>query len=106
MQQLKAVHEIVRTGADGKREVVAPGRVFNAAGSEAAFLLKAGAARATGKPVTASIGAPSAAGRDLNTLKKAELVAIATELDVVAAAGMTMPQLIEAIQAEEEDSVI
>ena len=45
MASLIAIHEIIRTGKDGKREAIAPGKPFEATGKEVDFFLNAGAAK-------------------------------------------------------------
>ena len=47
-----------------------------------------------------SAAAASGADRELSDLKKDELLAIAKEMEITGAAGMTKPELIAAIEAE------
>lgn len=113
MKKLIAIHEIVRNDAKGQRETVAPGKQFGGTDEEAVFLLNIGAAKLAA-PAVEQI-APAAAdstdstdttdttapARDLSKMLKPELLAIAAELEIEGHQDMTVPQLREAIEAEE-----
>lgn len=116
MKKLIAIHEIVRNDGKGQRETVAPGKQFSGSDEEAAFLLSIGAAKLAA-PAVERI-APAAAdstdstdstdttdttapARDLSKMLKPELLAIAAELEIEGHQDMTVPQLREAIEAEE-----
>lgn len=113
MTKLVAVHEIIRRNAQGEREAVAPGAAFTASEAEANFYLACGAA-VESKDAVAGHGTdvPDTDGpvRDLTKMRKPELVDIAKGLEIEGYEGMTVAQLIEAIQvaetAAEEDEVI
>lgn len=98
---LIAIHEIIRMGAGDDREVIRPGECFTPANAdEVDFFLGCGAAEEApegSSPVNAAPVEP----RDLTKMKKPELVGIAEELGIEAAASLTVAQLIEAIAAAE-----
>lgn len=104
MKKLIAIHEIVRNDAKGQRETVAPGKQFSGSDEEATFLMGIGAAKLAAPaveqiaPATTDTTAPA---RDLSKMLKPELLAIAAELEIEGHQDMTVPQLREAIEAEE-----
>ena len=104
MKKLIAIHEIVRNDAKGQRETVAPGKQFSGSDEEATFLMGIGAAKLAAPaveqiaPATTDTTAPA---RDLGKMLKPELLAIAAELEIEGHQDMTVPQLREAIEAEE-----
>lgn len=97
MSNLVAVHEIIQKGADGKREVIAPGTAFTASDRDAEFYLKVGAARES-HAVTEE--------PDLAKLKKADLVEIATGVGIEGAEAMNKQQLLDAIAANDTDESV
>lgn len=113
MPKLISIHEIVR-GAKADRQVIAPGKTFDATDKDAQYLIGVGAAKAAAAQVVAQqapVVTPvtdqragdedDAPVRDLSKMLKAELLAIAAELQIEGHADMTVPQLREAIEAEE-----
>lgn len=108
MSKLIAVHEIVYTDAAGRRAVAAPGSTFQLADqAQVDLLLRVGAARKSAdQPAveTATLaGVQEADGtvRALAEMTKAELLEIATGMEITGASSMTKAALIEAIEAEE-----
>lgn len=106
MPKLISIHEIVR-GTKADRQVIAPGMTFDATDKDAQYLIGVGAAKAASAQVVipvmdASAGADDDARvRDLSKMLKPELLAIAADLQIEGHADMTVPQLREAIEAEE-----
>ena len=110
MKKLIAVHEIVRNDAKGQRETVTPGKQFSGSDEEATFLMGIGAAKLAAPAVeqiapattdTTDTTDTTAPARDLSKMLKPELLAIAAELEIEGHQDMTVPQLREAIEAEE-----
>lgn len=113
MKKLIAIHEIVRNDAKGQRETVAPGKQFSGSDEEATFLMGIGAAKLAAPAVEQIAPATTdstdstdstdttAPARDLSKMLKPELLAIAAELEIEGHQDMTVPQLREAIEAEE-----
>lgn len=113
MPNLVAMHEIIQKGADGKREVIAPGTAFTANGIDADFYLKVGAARESdvieGEVDT---GAGDDEGQELAKLKKAELLEMARSSGADVSDALTKAELITLIQGggtepvEDEESLV
>ena len=106
MKKLIAIHEIVRNDAKGQRETVAPGKQFSGSDEEATFLMGIGAAKLAAPATTDTADTTDATdtpapARDLSKMLKPELLAIAAELEIEGHQDMTVPQLREAIEAEE-----
>ena len=113
MNKLIAIHEIVRLDDKGQRKVVAPGKPFTSSEAEAKYLVGIGAAKLSGEVIeqvvtdsadtadTTDATDTTAPARDLSKMLKPELRAIAAELEIEGHQDMTVPQLREAIEAEE-----
>lgn len=109
MKELIAIHEIVHNDAKGQRETVAPGKAFSGSDDEADYLLRIGAAKLAAKVGEQAASDSIESERDLSKLLKPELQAIAAKLEVEGYEAMTVPQLREAIEAEEaagEDELV
>lgn len=103
MKLIVAIHEIIR-GTEPKS--VAPGKSYQEDDKVADQLIRAGAARLAEaeEPVTGKLaGVVDGDGgtRNLQELKKAELLEIAKGMEIEGADGMTKAELIAAIEAEE-----
>ena len=104
MKKLIAIHEIVRNDSKGQRETVAPGKPFTSSEAEAKYLVGIGAAKLSGEvieQVVTDTTDTTGPARDLSKMLKPELLAIAAELEIEGHQDMTVPQLREAIEAEE-----
>lgn len=98
MPQLIAIHEIHCDDANGKSQVIAPGKSFSASDDLAKELLGLNAAR-----VDESVAADSGEGdSDLNKLTKAQLLALAEERQVAVEPTANKAAIIAALEAADD----